>query len=170
MLISCQGKDSLILYTYTESFTNAFLISVTDLISWMSIYLDASMVFFILKSVSMQKEWKNICWLRLYAWNLWYEIMMWFTFSLLSVISHQKLISFQNTFDIHSWVPTPRSLDQRQKAFIMLGPVRYSLFLQLFLKILPLVFNFFFLFSQLTITGSRLDSDSRKQTSHKIES
>lgn len=53
MLISSQGKDFLILSACTESFTNVFLISVADLISWMSTYPDASMVFVILKSVSV---------------------------------------------------------------------------------------------------------------------
>lgn len=161
-LISCQRKDVFILCAYTESFTNAFLISFTDLISSVSTYSDTSMVFVILKSVSTQKEWKKerSSLLRLYEWNLWYEIIKWFTFSLLSVItswiSWQKLISLQSIFNVHS----EHSLQEvwpREKIFIIASISQIlSLFLQPFLEILALLFSFLFLFSALSIMDFNL--------------
>lgn len=161
-MISCQSKDIFIFCAYIESFTNAFLISFTDLISSVSTYPDTSMVFVILKSVSIQKEWKKgrYSLVRLYEWNLWYEVIKWFTFSLLSVItsqiSWQKLISFQSIFNIHS-EHSHQEVWPREKIFIMVNISQILfLFLQLFLKILALLFSFFFLFSALSITDFNL--------------
>ena len=167
-LISCQGKDSLILCACTESFTNAFLISVTDLISWMSNSPDISMVFVILKSLSMQKEWKRnqfnqISWIKFAMWNS-------NVIHIFIIISHDQLDFLPETdhfavYFWHSfWILTP-SLDQREKAFFILSASQIlSLFLQPFLKIIPLLLSFFLLFSPLSITGSHLGSNSRQQT------
>lgn len=161
-LISCQGKDIFILCAYTESFTNAFLISFTDLISSVSTYPDTSMVFVILKSVSMQKEWKKerFSLLRLYEWNLWYEIIKWFTFSLLSVItsqiSWQKLLSLQSIFNIHSEYSL-QEVWPTEKIFITVSISQIlSLFFNSISKFLPCYLVFFFLFSALSITDFNL--------------
>lgn len=106
----------------------------------------------------------QIVWMKFVMWN--YNVIHIFI-----IISHDQsnflpgTDQFSEYFRHSFWILTPRSLDQREKAFIILRASQMlSLFLKIFLKILPLLFNFFFLFSSLSITGSHLGTDSRKQT------
>lgn len=90
--ILCKGKDALIHCACIESFTNALLIWVTDLISWMPTYPDTFVVFVILKGMSTQKEWKKKYKTNQLTQIIWMTFVMWNynTVHIFIIISHDQ--------------------------------------------------------------------------------
>lgn len=99
-------EKTLILYICTE-FIIKCIFHLSHRFNWLDVYLFRCFCdLFHFKKCDHAKGMKKTSLLRLYEWNLWYEIIMWFTFPLLSAITNQifcqKLVCLKNSFNILS--------------------------------------------------------------------